>query len=513
IGPIGKGMSGTGTELGLFNYGTIVMDQINATYDTVFSSIGIESYVVAKIEFNDGGTSDPGATTDDTVVLRDDGSDFTNTVVNGGTIIMNGADAIGVALTGQPGHDFYNYGRIEAKDGYSIRIQLIGDDPIYRDYSTVNFLDGSILVGDVLLGNGSDGGRTRFFLGDGLNAAIRFYEGDTGVEPGVLPSISDISSANGFVLVDGTLYTVDLDGYAQQDQVSWSLFSMVQDAVDQGTASRRPSGNFAFHGHDKDDGFEMWATMFADWVYDPGDDDVDYLDPNADHTAGYIGYSAGTIVGVNKDALSFYLGAAYSDVSSEEDVDYSTHSGTLFGGVAGTIAERLNVSLTAGAAYNQTSRDMADSTVSGGIDKASANYASVFISPSLLINGPISGSSLRVNYLGAWHQNHDFSFDGGTQIDVDSRFSNVFGAQLQMAHKLPLTGQTFPTRIRYGVEASYADGQAIGYNLMGTDFETDYDNGFSARGFAALEVGPTFIKAGYGTDEQVSINAGLTLRF
>ncbi|MEO0980965.1 MAG: hypothetical protein AAFY24_27150, partial [Pseudomonadota bacterium] len=80
-------------------------------------------------------------------------------------------------------------------------------------------------------------------------------------------------------------------------------------------------------------------------------------------------------------------------------------------------------------------------------------------------------------------------------------------------HKLPLTGQTFPTRIRYGVEASYADGQAIGYNLMGADFETDYDSGFSARGFAALEVGPTFIKAGYGTDEQVSINAGLTLRF
>lgn len=521
VKPNGAGMVGVGSSLGLYNYGTIVVDGENATGN--FGGRGMSAYLTRTLESDPGSNTDPGYTEDDYNLYRDGGY-HRNTLVNAGTIIVNGTNAVGIFLgditevhdpAGDPnggasGHDVYNYGRIEAPNGWVMNLHT-GENNNPATYDTVNLLDGSILVGDILLESIS-AQHIYFVLGDGLNAAISF-DTTSGVYTSGQVVPLHLSSANGYVIVDDTIYTVDLDGYAQQDQASWSLFSMVQDAVDQGTASRRPSGNFAFHGHDKDDGFEMWATMFADWVYDPGDDDVSHLDPTADHTAGYLGYSAGTIVGVNKDALSFYLGAAYSDVSSEEEVDYTTHSGTLFGGVAGTIAERLNVSLTAGAAYNQTNRDMADSTVSGGIDKASANYASFFLSPSLLINGPISGSSLRVNYLGAWHQAHDFSFDGGTQIDVDSRFSNVFGAQLQMAHKLPLTNETFPTRIRYGVEASYADGQAIGYNLMGTDFETDYDNGFSARGFAALEVGPTFIKAGYGTDEQVSINAGLTLRF
>ncbi|MEO0980833.1 MAG: hypothetical protein AAFY24_26475 [Pseudomonadota bacterium] len=290
------------------------------------------------------------------------------------------------------------------------------------------------------------------------------------------------------------------------------MVSQIQNAIDDGTAARPPAGDFAFNG-DADGMAHRWARVFGGWVQEEGDDDVSYLDTDADHTPGYTGYSVGTIVGVNKENFSVFAGAAYSSVSGDEDISYDTYSGTVFGGITKVIAERLNVSLTAGAAYNRTDRDMADNRVSGGVDTDTANYASLFLSPSLLVKGPIAGSSFRVNYLGTWTQGHDFDFSGGTQLDVDSRFSNVIGAQVQMAHNLPLVNDSFSTRIRYGVEGSYADGQSVGYNLMGTDLETPYDNGFTARGFAALEVGPTYIEAGYNTDEQVSINAGLKLRF
>lgn len=437
-----------------------------------------------------------------TTVLTDLKIDLT---VNTGRISVQGDNTHGITLSGHEGHKLVNYGRVFSRDGYSIDVNTFGSGGLATgDRNSVYLLDGSILYGDVYI-SGASQPYTDFHLGDGLNAAIRF---DT--TNGNLPS--SIASRHGHVVVGDTLYVVDLDSYAQQDQVAWSMVSQIQNAIDDGTDARPPAGDFAFNG-DADGMANRWARVFGGWVQDQGDDDVSYLDTGADHTPRYTGYSVGTIVGVNKSRLSFFAGAAYSSVSGDEDVSYDTYSGTLFGGIASTIATRLNVSLTAGAAYNRTDRDMADNRVSGGIDTDTANYASIFLSPSVLVKGPIAGSSFRLNYLGTWTQGHDFDFSGGTQLDVDGRFSNVIGAQLQMAHNLPLANDSFPTRIRYGVEASYADGQSVGYNLMGTDLETPYDNGFTARGFAALEVGPTYIEAGYNTDEQVSINAGLKLRF
>lgn len=481
IVPRGFGLENNGAGGTVLNFGEILIDGENIADSR---SYGIEHY-------RNG----------DNIVSAE-----TSLTVNAGKIHATGPTTDGLAISGHSNHRVVNYGRILSEQGYSIRINtgLFDVDGTTIGQNTVYLFDGSILFGDVFLSDVSLQ-NTDFRLGDGLNAAVRF---DT--TNGNLPL--DIASRHGHVIVDDTLYVVDLDSYAQQDQVAWSMLSQIQNAIDDGTEARPPAGDFAFNG-DADGMANRWARVFGGWVQEEGDDDVSYLDTDADHTPGYTGYSVGTIVGVNKENLSVFAGAAYSSVSGDEDVSYDTYSGTVFGGITKVIAERLNVSLTAGAAYNRTDRDMADNRVADGIDSDTANYASVFLSPSLLVKGPIAGSTFRVNYLGTWTQGHDFDFSGGTQLDVDSRFSNVIGAQVQMAHNLPLVNDSFSTRIRYGVEASYADGQSVGYNLMGTDLETPYDNGFTARGFAALEVGPTYIEAGYNTDEQVSINAGLKLRF
>ncbi|MEM8864365.1 MAG: hypothetical protein AAGF31_02330, partial [Planctomycetota bacterium] len=85
------------------------------------------------------------------------------------------------------------------------------------------------------------------------------------------------------------------------------------------------------------------------------------------------------------------------------------------------------------------------------------------------------------------------------------RFNQVAGAKFQMAHDIPKISEMFPIRVRYGVEGSFANGRAIdskvtlsGYNTpwQGVGLSTPYEDGFTAGGFAALDVGPAFFEAG-----------------
>ncbi|WP_421983950.1 hypothetical protein [Roseibium sp.] len=539
----GFGIEADGSGLELYNYGSIIVDArvttggaVTNTTDVV--AAGMQSLLDRDLELD--------ISTGTATSSRD--SSVRNTIVNAGLIQMNNPLGTGLSAgiwtLGESGHDVYNYGTIRAWNGFSL---LLGENgsPNLNSYGNVYLFDGSILVGDILL-HYDWRDRTRFHLGDGYNAALRFDVssnyfvanpiftfGTENIDTPRTPNQDLITSPNGFALVGNMVYVVDLESYSQQDKATWSLVSMIQDAIDDGTSSRPPAGDYAFSGSAAGLS-ENWARAFGGWVRDPGDGAVSVGDATTDERdGGYSGYSAGTVIGVNKPERSYFAGVAYSQVSSIDDMDddtgYSTHSGTLFGGIATTLRERFNLSVTAGVSFNQTDRDIADNRVPDGIDTTTANYASVFLSPSLLVNGPW-GSSLRLNYLGGWTKSHSYELSEGEKLEVQNRFSNIFGARFQMAHDVPKISQTFPVRVRYGVEGSYANGQDIdsevndvpelpglfsNYNIF-NDYQglsTPYDDGFTARGFAALDFGPAFIEAGYNTDEQVSVSAGLKFRF
>ncbi|WP_420333101.1 hypothetical protein [Roseibium sp.] len=533
IGSTGRGIDATGSGLGVYNYGTIIVDGGNADpTNNGLLSVGMEVFLDrAILNYGD-------ATTD---ILRTDGTeaDYRNKAVNAGLIRINNTRATlgaGVHIKGDSGQDFYNYGTVISPNGWSLLLDADdGQGSTGIPYKNNAYLfDGSILVGDL---NVNPYSRVEWNLhfGDGYNAALRFDDTENQIWysnrihlGGAFPT--GFHSPNGFVLVDNVAYVVDLESYSQQDQTTWSMVSMIQDAVDEETKTRPPEGDFAFNGDGSGGPSNKWARMFAGWVYDPGDGAVVVGDEASDERdGGYNGYSAGTIVGVNKAERSYFFGAAYSQVSSIDDMDndtgYETYSGTLFAGISSTLRERFNLSMTTGVSFNHTDRDIADNRSVTGLDSVTANYVSAFLSPSLLVDGPW-GSSMRLNYLGAWTQDHSYELSGGEELKVKKRYAHVFGSQFQMVHDIPmmenvpLIGERFPARVRYGVEGHYALGSDIkstvtlpGFTRYSDSLKTPYNDGFTARGFAGLDLGPAFVEAGYDTDEQVSVSAGLKIRF
>ncbi|MEM8702883.1 MAG: hypothetical protein AAGF82_13755 [Pseudomonadota bacterium] len=520
IKPNGYGMQNRGGGVEMYNYGTIVLDHNNVDEDWNPPSAGMYSFQERSTEIQKWvQIADPDVSYYLEIGRQDNSA--RNLLVNAGVIRVNNSRSAGIRIENESGHDVYNFGTIWAPNGYSL--YLTGDDVIAGVEDRIYLMDGSILVGDVLMNRVSKKS-TRFVLGDGYNGAVRFVtETVFGVQTN--PSAPElVTSRNGYSLVNDTLFSFDMEGYSQQDQTTWSMVSMIQDAVDEGTATRPPAGDFAFNGDGGEGMSDKWAQMFAGWVRDPGDGAIG-LDYNGtdENEGGFNGYTAGTIIGVNKPERSYFLGAAYSKVDSidwmDNDTGYDTHSGTLFGGIATTLKDRFDLSLTAGVSYNHSNRELADGRVTSGIDTVSADYASVFLSPSVLVEGPI-GSSLRLNYLGGWTQGHSYKLSGGELLKVEQRHNHVVGAKFEMVQNIPKFSDRFRARFRYGAEASYADGADIasdvtlsGFTKQASDMSTPYDNGFSAGGFAALDIGPAFIKAGFNSDEQVSVNAGLTLRF
>lgn len=537
----GRGMEADGSGLGVYNYGTIIVDGGNAA--TPATKVAL--YAVGMDVTSDRTLLFVDDTLTTTNTYRSGGTEgeYRNKVVNAGLIqvnISNNAPDVmsaGVRIAGDSGQDFYNYGAIISTNGWSI--VLDADETQGQGVVRVNNLylfDGSILVGDINVNPAADD-EWRLTFGDGYSAAVRFETATNLRRPGFYEFYlnryaSDYKghfpdffvAPNGYALIDNVAYTFDLESYSQQDQATWSMVSMIQDAVDGATENLPPSGDFAFNGDSGAGMSNKWAQMFAGWVRDPGDGEVGVGSEASDeHEGGFNGYSAGTIIGVNMPERSYFLGAAYGKVDSidwmDNDTGFDTQSGTLFGGIATTLWDRFDLSLTAGVSYNHSERDMADSRVSTGIHTMSSDYASVFLSPSLLIDGPI-GSSLRLNYLGGWSQGHSYTLSGGEKLEVEQRLNHVVGAKFEMVQNIPKLSDRLRARFRYGAEASYADGEDIdstlsltGFTTTGEGLSTPYNNGFSAGAFAALDIGPAFIKASINSDEQVSVNAGLTLKF
>ncbi|WP_419910666.1 hypothetical protein [Hoeflea sp.] len=504
--PRGFGIDYNGAGGTIINTGTIILD---GEYSNI--SHGIEHYRNLTVRKEDD------VTTESYVGER-------SYTANYGSIFVYGNDTHGVSLNANQNHNFINAGKIFAMNGYSIDIGVSDGHTTSDGENNIKLLDGSVLYGLVGIKLAQETLRssgiteqlgsthlTNIYLGDGLNATIRFdIETDTsiGTDPGTggivdkeigsgLPDLdSQITSAHNNHYIDrdkGIIYVADLDSYAQQDQTLWRMSSMLQDAIDSGSSTRLPANTFGFSKGTNGN----WAQAFGGGLFAQRDGAA----------PAYNGGSAGIVAGLDAQPLGFHGGLAVSYVAGDEQVSYETTSTSAFAGVSGNLAERLNYSFTAGAAFNSTDRDQADNMVVGGIDSDTASYASVFWSPSVRLEGPIKGSSVRLLYTGLWQQGHTFSFPGGTILSVDSRFANFVQSRFQMEHKLAMAN------IAYGVEASWTDGQDMSFSLMGAALETPYDDGFYSRFFTRVSNDHGYVEVGYDTEERATAEAGLKLKF
>ncbi|MCY6383660.1 right-handed parallel beta-helix repeat-containing protein [Hoeflea prorocentri] len=522
IHPEGFGIDGNGAANTIRNYGTI-----RTFYG---ESHGIENYrnqtdVPAGTPMNEtynfGHIESFGAPieiVEERVVFDQDGNPVRDQDGNLVTTIENsqrqGRAGHGVSLTGHQFHKFVNAGTIISHHGYSIDVSA--DQPTDDADIDLHLNDGSILYGDVFVSffdrinrftgvttrEGNDK-HTSLALGDGLNATIRFdlfaesgrdNNGNATLRGGALPD--EITSYHNSHVVDeglGIVYVADLDSYSQQDQALWRMTSILQDAIEAGSGTQLPANTYGFAKNVEG----RWTRAFGGGLFAQRDGAA----------PAYNAGSAGLVTGVESQPLGFHGGVAVSHVAGNEDVSYETTSASVFGGVSSDLAESVGYSFTVGAAVNSTDRDQADNRVMGGIDSDSANYASIFVTPSVRVDGPIRGSSVRLLYTGLWQQGHTFNFPAGTILSVDDRFANFVQSRFQMQHRLGAA------TLAYGVEASWTDGQDMSFSLMGTDLATPYDDGFYSRFFSRVHNDKGYLEVGYDTEKRATAEAGLKITF
>ena len=149
---------------------------------------------------------------------------------------------------------------------------------------------------------------------------------------------------------------------------------------------------------------------------------------------------AGVIAGYDTGAINIFAGGSSgsADVqgnASQTDIS-SAFAGLSWDGGLGNYD--LNLSLVAGTANHEHERNVANNTVSGGVETASANYDGWFISPAATFSKPVSVAardaigSLRVGYTGLF-------MDGYTETGVtnnasiDARDVHILDVRAQLA--------------------------------------------------------------------------------
>lgn len=175
-------------------------------------------------------------------------------------------------------------------------------------------------------------------------------------------------------------------------------------------------------------------------------------------------------------------------ISQSKTTNSASHfqsSTGAFVGISRAIGLSSEFALTAGYIQNRSQRQIANNTVVGGIETASASFDSIMFNPSLSVPGVLGAddSLLSLSYLGLY--SIGYTETGATaNLTVANRLSHQVAASFQMTSHL-----TNNTAFRYGVDARYRTAAATNLTLAGTSVSiANANNGVSGRAFVSLDM-------------------------
>jgi hypothetical protein len=393
---------------------------------------------------------------------------------------------------------------------------------IIGTYAGLNLLQGSVLYGDVYFGAAVVDDRpplNELNFGPGLNAVVRTDSPFDSLTGDVLSAIV-IAPNDQYVVDRQTVYVFDSGFVGGSEQAIGGVTGLMLDTLGQQMSygSVVPAVTQGVAGTQR----EGWGQVFG-------------TERTADGSVG-DSKTAGFMVGADLDDVrGLFFGAARStqEVVPNNDLE----SDNLFAGYyANYTLNGLDVdaSLTAGMATNSTARSVANNTVVGGLETATANYKSYYLMPAATFSGDIpvaSGSltpSVRVSYAAVRDQAYSEA-GSAANLDVDSRTSHLFGTRVQLDRGL--SGYTIGsgmllTHFRAGFDGQYVKGGDVTATLLGQSFELQASNDeTSGRGFAGVDLRHVLDDQShelYGSLEvgrsstdvtDVSINLGAVFRF
>ena len=465
----GYGISSEGGDATITNSGTIVTTGFNAagissfgTNNTITNSgriataggvsSGISSFGDNNTITNSGRIATTGLESTGISSL-----DTNSTIINSGTIVTTGSAAVGIASLGA-NLTITNSGTIISEQGSAIQFLQVG--------ATLNLLAGTAIQGGLYF---SGGGNTVSFA-PGLNALMTFS--GAGI-PGIVET-----SGNPYVVNGNTIAVLDRGGFVLTDDMALALAGDIAGAAD---------------GIDESCAAEAWLTGFGAFGSRSGIADI----------AGLEHLRGGGLVG-----LEFMPGGGLSGglfigaVAARGKVGTSQET-ALYGGVAGGHAgfERdgyfADFYAALGVLQIDSRRTIADNTVTGGLDLASATHVGYLFSPAVTVGTDMETGhgtltpSLRLRYTGLMLDGYAES-GASDSLVVDARTVHELELRAQLA--LALTpwvredGMVSST-LRAGADVIHRQGDQAGAELLGQDIAfASGGDGTHYRGFAALEL-------------------------
>ncbi|HEY1544056.1 MAG TPA: autotransporter domain-containing protein [Xanthobacteraceae bacterium] len=349
---------------------------------------------------------------------------FTITLNGSALLVNSGIARDGVTVVATNGNaTLTNSGTIAVRFG-TIAVQFAGTGP-----DTVNILPGSTIIGQIHL--------------DGVNDTVNFSTGNQNLTFNTLAG-AHVTSTLPFVVSGNQAVTVDPTPFAMADKTLMDFTRAISGLLDGIGGGVGPSGSpasafapiggiagtvdgiFAGFGSNPalgyadasapvfkapsmvaSDGRAIWARGFG------GERNQDPQDGLLGAKTTFFGGAVGFDLLARTDLrLGVFVGGGESRLTLDGNNGF-TNSDTAFGGIYGRWgfvslghASFLDFALHGGGSTNSTSRTVNNNLAPGGIELATANYSSSYISPELKygIDVPLWAQytltpSLRVRYV------------------------------------------------------------------------------------------------------------------
>lgn len=403
------------------------------------------------------------------------------------------------------------------------------------DSNTLILLAGSALQGNLALGGFVDplpNPTNTLIIGPGLNTALGFT-GDPTIQADGLP----------FVVVNDTVYVVDVTGFSVHDEMVGDLTRSVGRSLeDRLSASRQGEESDALSaltlgyapmapvmGIAETPSSGFWASGLGGYrSQDSGTTTLDFETRFAVVMGGFDTMVAPeTRVGV-------FGGLSFADVDTDV-VGQELSASSVFGGLyLGQDQGRytLDASLTAGWTDFDSERRVANNAVVGGIETARASYGGVFISPSLTLGTDFSVGagtltpSMRVRYAGLFLDSYTET-GSAANLTVGERALHIFEAGAELTYAPPAldTGAgVFQQSFSVGVDGTLVEGDAVSATVVGQALSFNAETDGTVRGFPGYDVAIAMTErtslsvsaeAGYYSNGALTLDgrAGLSLAF
>ncbi|MEM6463249.1 MAG: autotransporter outer membrane beta-barrel domain-containing protein, partial [Pseudomonadota bacterium] len=454
-----NGIESSESNVFIYNYGSINADEFNGIVVR-----DDDAYVVNR------GWIDAG---DDGIDVDDDA--FGAVVINSGTVI---ADVNALLIDG--------------------------------DDATVMLQAGSVLDGGVTF----NGLGLILNIGTGLNLYID-YDGEIDTLNSEIPTVHDETNT--------IIYTVDPTGFALSQSFIQTTSDAVHAAVRSGISHGNGfgggfAGNQSFAYGNEPPGFAEtgprgWASTFGGYQSQDGSGSVTGGDQ------AYGGLVAGGGFASDERMYGAFLGGSYSRLETDfdtQEIDASSFYGGLYAGTR-SGALWIDGALVFGYSDFNSDRTVANNTVPGGLETATADYDGYFISPSLTLGrsvGERTEISVGGHYAGLFLDGYTET-GSAANLTVASRDVHVAAIRAKaryLAHQKQMDSGLFSLETWAGIDGVFNFGDDVAASVVAGPFDA-FEATFTdsaAIGFAGVGINhkPTngkwsfnaSLEGRYGTD-------------